>query len=374
MLKDILCRLPLPVKLMLGRTKSALSGAKRAAVASVDGYSDPAFPAVNTPAYRKGLKGFLRACAFSAEECADYVRWLYTDKIEQIRSGSHLENAPTIICVAKNERDKLCNFFDHYRRLGRFNYIFIDNGSTDGSLELLEREGAAVYSVTEPFCTNRKLAWINKVYSTIPNGSWTVLLDADELLTFHGYEDTGFEKVLAAMDRQGITTAGAVMVDMFSAHPVGDGDYLESYVYFENRFHEESSFYFNSVYGGIREREFKFGEGRMFLIKKHPVVKKDERTMLIHCHYIYPYRRNFRSEIYFALLHYKLFDSEIEKYRRIAREGSYEGGSAEYKNYIRTFTEKSYEEIFRKSEDTELYGGTPSLEKISCLRNVRELF
>lgn len=135
------------------------------------------------------------------------------------------------------------------------------------------------------------------------------------------------------------------MIDMFSKEPVDRQEYINRYIFFENIFHEEKSFYFKSIYGGIREREFKFGDNRMFLIKKHPVVKKTSDSMLIHCHYIYPFKRNFESEVYFGLLHYKLFDSEIEKYRRIAKEQSYGNNSVEYKRYLK-FLLKNLMRIF----------------------------
>ena len=57
---------------------------------------------------------------------------------------------------------------------------------------------------------------------------------------------------------------------------------------------------------------------------------------MISCHYIYPFEKNLKSFTYLALLHYKLFDNEIQKYKKIAEDGSYGkgGGSKEYKLYF----------------------------------------
>lgn len=373
MIRDILFRLPLSCKIALGRTRTVADKSKRMAIEMINRYEDSSFVGLNEPCYRRNLREFLYSCAYSANDTADYIRWLYTDSVIMIQQGELNFLLPTIICVVKNEADKLANFFTHYQALGRFNYIFIDNGSTDDSVHMMRDHGVTIYQCLEPFSTNRKLAWINKVYTTIPNDAWTILLDADELLVFDGYEGTSMNAVLDLFDKRQIKTAAAVMVDMFSQEPVRDSEYIHKYIYFENSFHEERSFYFNSVYGGIREREFKFGEDRIFLIKKHPVVKKESQSMLIHCHYIYPFRCNFESTIYFALLHYKLFDKEIEKYKRIADEGSYGNGSVEYKTYIRTFADKSYEQIFRASENTIRYDGTNSLKLIQCLHDIGEL-
>lgn len=371
--RNILFRLPLPIKISLGCARTVMNKEKRKAIDSIEQYRDRYFEGLNSCQYRKDLRDFLYSCAYNAQETADYIKWLYTDSVTLISNGDMDPQLPTIICVVKNEADKLGNFFAHYFLVGQFNYIFIDNGSTDDSIGMMRNHGATIYQCLEPFSTNRKIAWINKVYTTIPNNTWTILLDADELLVFDGYESMSINEVLSLFDQKGIKTSAAVMVDMFSREPIKDAEYIDQYIYFENRFHEERSFYFNSVYGGIREREFKFGRDRIFLIKKHPVVRKEPGSMLIQCHYIYPYARNLQSTIYFALLHYKLFDKEIEKYKRIADEGGYGDGSIEYKTYIKIFKNKTYEEIFKISKDTVRYEGTSSLKRIHCLHDIGEL-
>lgn len=373
MIKKVLCSMPIFLKCLLGKANTLKNKEKRVAISQIAHYHSEDFPSINTPSYKKNLCECLYMCTFSAKETREYIHYLYTDEIRLINRGRYEQDLPTIICVVKNEADKLNAFFNHYNKIGKFNFILIDNGSTDSSIQIAVNNFAVVYQCMEAFSTNRKLSWINKIYSTIPVGAWTILLDADELLVFDGYEKTTLNDVLKAFEKKGITTSAAIMIDMFSTKPSPRDKYLENYVYFENRFHEEKSFFFNSVYGGIREREFKFGTERIFLIKKHPVVKKDTNTMLIHCHYIYPFVQNFKSTIYFGLLHYKLFDSEIEKYKKIASDGSYGDGSIEYKTYLKAFADKTYEQMFAVDKDTVLFCGTPSLKQIDCLHDVEEI-
>ena len=373
MIKRVLCSMPLLLKCFLGTINTLKNREKCAAISEINNYESKDFPLINTQHYKKILIQYLYMCAFSAKETKEYIHYLYTDEVRLIHKGKFEKGLPTIICVVKNEADKLNAFFDHYNRIGKFNFIFIDNGSNDSSIEIAVNNSAVIYQCMEAFSTNRKLSWINKIYSTIPKGEWTILLDADELLVFDGYEKLTVNDVLEAFDEKGINTSAAIMIDMFSTKPSPKEKYLENYTYFENRFHEEKSFFFNSVYGGIREREFKFGKERIFLIKKHPVVKKEADTMLVHCHYIYPFQRNFNSIIYFGLLHYKLFDSEIEKYKKIAVDESYGDGSIEYKTYIKAFADKTYEQIFAIDKDTVLFQGTESLKKINCLHDIEEV-
>lgn len=370
---DLIYKLPVPLKSRIGNLKTLLDSTKREAINQIDHLRSVDFNQINSSDYKKSLKRFFSSSLWSAKEIIEYLDYLYNDKVDIYHKESVNYSNPTIIGVVKNEAGKLDSFFNHYKKIGRFNYVFIDNGSTDRSKEIIINNGGTVYQCLEPFSTHRKLSWINKVYSTFPNDVWTLLLDADELLIYNGYETLSINEVIQAFENLNINLVGAVMIDMFANHPTNCKDYLQEYIYFENNFHEEKSVYCNAVYGGIREREFKFSNNRMFLVKKHPLIKKTHDTLLMHCHYIYPFKRNYESEIYLGLLHYKLFDREIEKYKRIASEESYGNGSIEYKNYYKVLAQKAYEEIFAISEYTEKYLGTESLEKIQCIKDVREL-
>lgn len=372
-MKNILFSFPLWIKIIIAKIKTMFNREKTQAIKSIKGMYSEEFENINTKEYKRNLINFFKCNLWTGEEVKKYIEYLYLDKIELISKGRFEKDKPTIICVVKNEADKLENFFMHYSKLGEFNFVFIDNNSTDKTIELLKENGATIYLCLEKFSTNRKLSWINKVYSTLPNDCWTILLDADELLVYSNYENISIGEILNLMEKNKIYSAGAIMIDMFSNKPLKEKEYIKEYVFFENVFHEEKSYYFKSVYGGIREREFKFEKDRIFLIKKHPILKKQKNTMLIHCHYNYPFKYNLKSKIYFGLLHYKLFDSEIEKYKKIAESGGYENGSIEYKTYLKKLKDKSYEEIFAVSSNTEKYNGTESLKKIKCLCNVGDL-
>ncbi len=372
MLKNFLCRLPLSLKILLGNMKTYTNSEKVQAIKKIEDSFSHEYINLNSKEYKKNLAKFLKACAYTTEETRDYIEFLYHDKVELVHAGMFDLNKPSIICFEKNDANKLSTFFNHHDKVGEFNYIFIDNCSSDESRDIIIKKNGTVYSSFGTFSTNRKLAWINKVYSTLPNGMWTIMLDVDELLVYDGYESFSFNSILRGFEQRGIKSIGAIMIDMFSNEPVAKDKYLEKYIYFENRFHEEKSFYFNSVYGGIREREFKFGMNRIFLIKKHPVLQKEVGTMLIHCHYNYPFVRNLKSQIYLGLLHYKLFDSELDKYKKIVSEGSYESGSIEYKSYLSILNSKTYEQIFEVRNKTEKFEGTKSLKKITCLLDVGE--
>lgn len=373
-LKNIICIMPIHIKNIIADMLSLFNLKKKKILKDLKNnfeYNDEKFKNINELEYKKNLANCINKMICPVKDIKNFITYLYLDKIEITNEVELDYKNPTIICVVKNEYDKLLNFFEHYNKLGKINYIFIDNDSTDGTIELLKENNAKIYSVKEKFLTIRKLAWINKIYSTIPENSWTLLLDADELLVYYEYESKCLNELTEAFEKNNIEIAGAVMLDMFSKHSCSRNDYIKEYKFFQNSFEEKKSYWYNSIYGGIREREFNFLKERIFLIKKHPLVKKKKENILISCHYIYPFEKNLKAATYLALLHYKLFDNEIQKYKKIAEDGSYGkgGGSKEYKLYLSKFAQKKYEDIFKTDENTLEFNGTETLKKISILKN-----
>ena len=169
-MNDLVYKLPACIKIHLGEMQTILHHEKREAINQVNHYNASDFANLNSLKYKENLKKFFASSAWSAEEIQSFAKWLYTDKINLINQGVISADSPYIIAVVKNEADKLVHFFDQYKRLGSFNYIFIDNGSSDSTIDLIIQNNGTVYQCLEQFSTNRKLSWINKVYSTIPNG------------------------------------------------------------------------------------------------------------------------------------------------------------------------------------------------------------
>lgn len=374
-IKTLICSLPMSIKTFFTRVLTVFNIKKSIQLSKLKKMESEDFSKLNSNSYKKNLRKCLSQFLISTEDTEKYIKYLYYDKLELINEAEFDFKNPTIICVVKNEYYKLINFFEHYNRIGKFNYLFIDNNSTDGTLELLKNNKCKVFLCKEKFSTLRKTAWIGKAYSILPNDCWTVLLDADELLAYQDYEKISFNEYIELLEEKKVKVCGAIMVDLFPKKITEINDYIKEYKYFQNTFEKKKSYLFNSVYGGIREREFKYTNDRIFLIKKHPVLKKSNQTLLIHCHYVYPFDYNEKSEILIALLHYKLFNNEINKYKKIAEEGSYGngGGSKEYKMYLNKLNNNSFDEIFKFDDNTVEYNGTESLKKIKILKNVNDI-
>jgi len=345
-MKKLLCRFPLWLKKIVIYFLSFFNKNKNEAIKELQKSSinQKEFYRLNDYELKKSLKKYLRCSITSSFELKNFISYLYNDEIKILKKIELKKDIPTIICVVKDEIDKINTFLDHYKSLGEFNFVFVDNGSTDGTLEILLNEPVMIYQVLGKFSTIRKLAWINKVYLNLPINNWYLLLDVDELMVYKGYEANNFNYFLSSLPPNTLSV-GALMIDMFAVENTNK-HYMETYKYFENSFTTRKSFYFEAIYGGFRQRAFNDDKKSLYLIKKHPLLYNDGIHFFCHCHYNYPYESNFKSSLMIGLLHYKLYANEMDKYKKIAMDKGYAFGSAEYKKYIEVLSNKEFSTIF----------------------------
>lgn len=325
----------------------------------------------NNKLFIKTLKTFLNTNFYTKKEVADYLNWLYNDEINLVKPFSFKKNSPIILCVVKNDIIKIKKFIQHYKQLGFENFCFIDNDSNDGTFEFLISQDCCVYQVKEKYTTNRRISWIMNVKNVLPINEWIFLLDSDEFLVYSGCEKHKIREAITFFENSGIKLVSAVMIDMFSIVESNDlNDFEKTYIYFDNAFDNKKSYYFNSIYGGVRKRIFDSSTERKYLIKKHPVLKNSLDNLFCHSHYSFPYKENFKAKVYFGLLHYKFYENDIEKFKKIVEDKSYANGSAEYKNYVEILTSNKFEDIFTLGSCSLKYDDSSVLNNISVISNI----
>ena len=89
-------------------------------------------------------------------------------------------DSPLVISVVKNEIDRMHDFLWHYRGAGIERFMFVDNVSTDGTLEYLDAQpDVDVYRRRGPFDWRLKQGWINKIIEIYGCNQWYIYVDAD---------------------------------------------------------------------------------------------------------------------------------------------------------------------------------------------------
>ncbi|MEM6409040.1 MAG: glycosyltransferase family 2 protein [Pseudomonadota bacterium] len=127
-----------------------------------------------------------------------------------------------VFCVLRNEHERLPHFLDHYRSLGVGGFVFVDNGSYDGSAELLASQpDCSVWVSTASYKSARfGVDWINYLLNKYGSGRCCLTVDADELIAFSGMDRVDLSDLSRWMRRTHTRALGALMIELFPKGPV----------------------------------------------------------------------------------------------------------------------------------------------------------
>jgi len=248
-----------------------------------------------------------------------------------------------LICPAKDELDNLKRIYSHYKRLGVKAFAFIDNGSSDGTAEYFsDFKDVNVYLAREKYTSLRRQAWINRVMARYGFGKWYLVVDSDEYLDYNGSENRSVYDIANYCEKKGIKRVKALMLDMYPEKINFDGrdvDFLKEYCYFDKsgytRISGRDELLIKGFQGGVRARIFAENENdKKPWITKYPLIYLQPGDIQFQSHMSYPFYKNFSSDTFMVLRHYKFLPSDYEKYKLRAADGNFSAGSREYQQYV----------------------------------------
>jgi len=249
-----------------------------------------------------------------------------------------------VICVVKNERDRLDDFLRHYRAAGIERFVFIDNQSTDGTFELLQcQPDLDLYRRPGGFDWMRKQGWINKVIQIYGHERWYIYVDADEHIVFDGMNARSFTDLTREMTRRGVRRVRGFLLDMYAEGPLLKSRYVAgeplaaAYRFFDrDGYREEVYKEVISFKGGPRMRAFAAADPKFLPeLTKYPLFWTRAGEYMANPHHIWPYDDNFKSDRYLAILHYKFLPGIMTKVREAIEKRNYWDGSLEYRCYAK---------------------------------------
>ncbi len=170
------------------------------------------------------------------------------------------------VLVVRNEALRLPAALRHLRDLGVHRPIGIANLSADGSGEIAQRDGAHLIRAPGSYAAaGFGIAWANAVLDRWGRGHWALVVDADELLVFPGYDRARLPALCDHLDALGSEALPSLLLDCFPAGPLAQcayraGDDLTAAAPFfepaELREEKVADFPYRLAYGGVRERLF----------------------------------------------------------------------------------------------------------------------
>ena len=265
---------------------------------------------------------------------------------------SAIKDASSIaIIVGKNEQLFLPGLLAHHRKIGVEHFLFVDNASSDSSIEyMLEQEDVSVFVTTQDYKFSRfGVNWQETLLSHYCMGKWALILDSDELFVYDDFENKSIKELLTIADSCGANAVLSPMVDFYPKETLSKADISDGRPFYEVCNHYDSLASMNVLeltnYGpfgnskiyssGLRERIFgryntfpepNYLNQKYNLIKYRPGMKLIEGLHFMAGHNLF--------EIQCGIMHFKYHSKFHEKVEREVKAGQHWNGAKEYVRYL----------------------------------------
>jgi hypothetical protein len=124
----------------------------------------------------------------------------------------------TLICGIWNELLLLPFFIRYYKKLGVTHFIFIDNNSSDGTVEYLKNQNdlnLELYCCSDSYAkANFGITWVNEILNLKMRDKWCLVVDIDELLVFPSSEST-VRDLASQLENQKTNVAQTCLIDFY---------------------------------------------------------------------------------------------------------------------------------------------------------------
>jgi len=270
-----------------------------------------------------------------------------TNRTDRIRRGDIL-----LFCTLRNERVRLPYFLKYYRDLGVAHFIFVDNGSDDGSREYLaQQEDASVWTTQASYKRARfGVDWLNALKRRYAHGHWVLVVDVDEFFIYPFCDTRPLQALTDWLDASAIKSFSAMLLDMYPKGPIDAVPYAEGQDPFEiacwfdpgnytiQRNHRYQNLW---IQGGPRARVFFADDpARAPALNKIPLVKWHRRNAYVSStHMLLPRGLNRTYDEWGGekasgcLLHAKFLHTFVEKSAEELQRRQHYGASREYRAY-----------------------------------------
>ena len=264
------------------------------------------------------------------------------------------EDELVVVCLVRDGRPYVRSFVEHYLSLGAKHIFFLDNGSTDGTVETLKNyDNTTVLRSKLPF---KEYKFLMRQYLIDRFGRkdrWCLCVDIDELFDYPYSDVVGLNSFLGYLSSNSYTAVAAQMLDMFPEEPLSgrEGSPVDEPLKERLRFYDISNInrtsvkelnYLDDLNNTLESDEIEiFRDGiqntifgsRLYLTK-HPLVFTDGRIKLSDrsSHWVANAKI---ADISCVLFHYKFLDGYFHKQAAQAvRERQYHNNSTRYKRYL----------------------------------------
>ncbi|MFV0386104.1 glycosyltransferase family 2 protein [Paracoccus sp. (in: a-proteobacteria)] len=142
------------------------------------------------------------------------------------RTGHIAPDDILVFAALRNEAARLPEFLAHYRGLGVAHFLFVDNGSDDGSVELVrDQPDASLWLCGDGYRRSRfGMDWIGALLMRHGHGHWCLTVDIDELLIYPDHDRRDLRALTRYLDDRAIPGLGALMLELYPQARLGQAE------------------------------------------------------------------------------------------------------------------------------------------------------
>lgn len=248
--------------------------------------------------------------------------------------------------VVRNEALRLPSTLRHHRALGVHRFFVLDNGSTDGTLDLLAAEpDVHVYATEDSYAASHwGVVWTNTLLDAFGGDRWTLTIDADEQFIYPHYEDLKLPLFCRYLDHTGAQGVVSLLLDMYADKPVKDtahdpaASLIDTCRYFDPsgyRTKPNDLCPFFTIEGGLRERIFREAQVDFHAptVSKVPLVRwKTGMRFAFSTHSLETGVK--MSNVSGGLLHFKFLSDFHQRVATEVERNEHFEGAREYRVYL----------------------------------------
>lgn len=151
------------------------------------------------------------------------------------RTATIKPDAVLVFVTLRNERPRLPYFLRYYRDMGVGHFLFVDNGSEDGSREYLAAQpDCSVWTTRASYKSSGfGIDWLNWLLRKYGTGHWTLTLDPDEFFVYPFCDTRPINALTDWLDSYEIRSFPAMLLDMYPKGPIDAEPYREGQNPFE---------------------------------------------------------------------------------------------------------------------------------------------
>src|ERR671920_1365335 len=145
-------------------------------------------------------------------------------RIEHLHGPEEVDYGPdelVVVCLVRDGRPYVRSFIEHYASMGTKHLFFLDNESTDGTVEALKKyDNVTVLRTALPYKEYKYLFKQYLIERFGKKGRWCLCVDIDELFDYPYSDIVGLGSLLRYLNERSYTAVAAQMLDMFPEEPL----------------------------------------------------------------------------------------------------------------------------------------------------------